>query len=56
MKVRTLVAWAGSEFSYATGDVIDHEISDDAAQARVDAGLAEIVPEEAPPVKRPARR
>jgi hypothetical protein len=46
MLVINLVAWAGLDFSYDHGAVID--LPDDVAQARIAAGMAEPVPVEKP--------
>ena len=45
MRVKNLPSWAGDDFSYAPGQIID--LDDVTAQARINAGLAEAV-EEAP--------
>jgi hypothetical protein len=43
MLVINLVAWAGLDFSYDHGAVID--LPDDVAKARIAAGMAEPAPE-----------
>lgn len=46
MKIRNLHSWAGLDFSFAPDEIID--LPDDIAQARIDAGLAEVVKEKKP--------
>jgi hypothetical protein len=52
MKVVNLVPWAGLNFSYVPGDVI--EMSEPTARARIDAGLAEAFDEKVKPPVAPA--
>lgn len=40
MKVRNLISWAGPDFSFLPGDIID--LDDETATARIAAGLAEL--------------
>lgn len=52
MKVRNTVAWAGIDFSYAVGDIID--LPETTALARIAEGLAEALPnKKAPPAAEP---
>jgi hypothetical protein len=46
MLIINLVAWAGLDFSYDHGAIID--LPDDVAKARIDAGMAEPAPVEKP--------
>jgi hypothetical protein len=45
VKIRTLVAMAGADFSLAAGD--EYEVDPEVAKARVEAGIAEYVDEPA---------
>lgn len=54
MQVVNLPAWAGDDFSYAPGQVID--LPADVALARIDAGLAAPVMPPAPAEDAPAKR
>lgn len=50
MLVTNLVSWAGDDFSSVPGDVID--LPDTVAVARVNAGLAALIPADDTPAKR----
>lgn len=54
MKVKNLESWAGEDFSYAPGEIID--LPDDVAAARIEAGLcAAAEPAADPAADKPAK-
>jgi hypothetical protein len=53
MKVKNLVPWAGEEFNYVPGDVV--ELPDAVAKDRIEAGLAQPLDEPAPAPKAKAK-
>lgn len=49
MLIINTIPWAGLDFAYSPGDTID--LPDEVAQARIDAGLATLVPAPVEPKK-----
>lgn len=54
MKVENLVSWAGLDFSYVGGEILD--LDDEVAEARIAAGLARLPVVEPEAVVEPKRR